>query len=131
MSTKIVELRTLKPGRYIIIDGEPCKIKSMDVSKPGKHGEAKARIEAIGIFDNRKRSTIKPTGHKVTIPLLDKTTSQVLTIIGDNVQLMDMESYETFDLPIPEELKGQLSEGMELLCMECMGRRKILQVKGT
>ena len=131
MSTLIVELRTLKVGRYIVIDGEPCRIKAMHKSKPGKHGEAKVRIEAVGIFDDRKRSTLKPASHKVTVPLLDKTTGQVLTIIGDNAQVMDMESYETFDLPIPDDLKGQLSEGMELLLMEAMGRRKILQVKGT
>ncbi|ODS37144.1 translation initiation factor IF-5A [Candidatus Altiarchaeales archaeon WOR_SM1_SCG] len=105
MSTKIVELRTLKVGRYMVMDDEPCKITSMDVSKPGKHGEAKVRIEGIGIFDNRKRSAIKPSGHKVTIPMLDKRTGQVLTVIGDEVQLMDMESYETFELPIPEEFK--------------------------
>lgn len=129
MGTKIVELRTLKVGRYILMDDEPCKIKSMDTSKPGKHGEAKVRIEGIGIFDNRKRSAIKPSGHKVTIPMLDKRTGQVLAIVGNEVQLMDMESYETFELPIPDELKEQLSEGGELLYMECMGRRKILQVK--
>jgi len=130
MSTKIVELRTLKVGRYMVMDDEPCKITSMDVSKPGKHGEAKVRIEGIGIFDNRKRSAIKPSGHKVTIPMLDKRTGQVLTVIGDEVQLMmDMESYETFELPIPEELKDKLSEGVELLYMECMGRKKILQTK--
>jgi len=42
---------------------------------------------------------------------------------------MGMESYETFELPIPEELKDKLSEGVELLYMECMGRKKILQTK--
>ncbi|PKP51089.1 MAG: translation initiation factor IF-5A [Candidatus Altiarchaeales archaeon HGW-Altiarchaeales-3] len=130
MSTKIVELRTLKVGRYMLMDDEPCKITSMDVSKPGKHGEAKVRIEGMGIFDNRKRSAIKPSGHKVTIPMLDKRTGQVLTVIGDEVQLMDMDGYETFELPIPDELKGQLSEGKELLYMECMGRKRILQLKG-
>jgi len=42
---------------------------------------------------------------------------------------MDMESYETFELPIPDALKDKLSEGVELLYLECMGRKKILQTK--
>lgn len=128
--TKIVDLRDLKIGRYMVMDDEPCKITAMDVSKPGKHGEAKVRIEGIGIFDNRKRNLIKPSGHKVTVPVLDKKPGQVLTVIGTQVQLMDMESYETFELPIPDELSGQMSEGMEVLYMDCMGRRKIIQIKG-
>lgn len=114
----------------MVMDDEPCKITAMDVSKPGKHGEAKVRIEGIGIFDNRKRNLIKPSGHKVTVPVLDKKPGQVLTVIGTQVQLMDMENYETFELPIPDELSGQMSEGMEVLYMDCMGRKKILQIKG-
>jgi len=128
--TKIVDLRDLKIGRYMVMDDEPCKITAMDVSKPGKHGEAKVRIEGIGIFDNRKRNLIKPSGHKVTVPVLDKKPGQVLTVIGTQVQLMDMENYETFELPIPDELSGQMSEGMEVLYMDCTGRKKILQIKG-
>ena len=128
--TKIVEVKELKVGRYMLMDDEPCKVTAMDVSKPGKHGEAKVRIEGIGIFDNRKRSVIKPSGHKVHIPILDKRTGQVLTVIGDQAQLMDMETYETFELPVPDELKDKLSEGVELLYMETMGRKKILQTKG-
>ena len=47
---ELSEIRNLKVNRYIIIDDEPCKIVSISTSKPGKHGEAKARIEAIGVF---------------------------------------------------------------------------------
>jgi translation elongation factor P/translation initiation factor 5A len=36
------EVRELKVGRYMLIDEEPCKILSIDTSKPGKHGEARA-----------------------------------------------------------------------------------------
>jgi translation initiation factor 5A len=55
-----VETRELKEGRYVIIDDEPCVIKSIAKSKPGKHGAAKARVDAVGIFDGQKRSTVQP-----------------------------------------------------------------------
>jgi translation initiation factor 5A len=122
---ELAEVRTLKVNRYIIIDEEPCKILSISTSKPGKHGEAKARIEAVGIFDNQKRSVVHPVKHKVGVPMIDKRSAQILSIMGDNVQLMDMETYETFEMPIPEELKGQLEPGKEILYLEALGRKKI------
>jgi len=122
---ELAEVRTLKVNRYIIIDEEPCKILSISTSKPGKHGEAKARIEAVGIFDNQKRSVVHPVKHKVGVPLIDKRSAQILSIMGDNVQLMDMETYQTFEMPIPEELKGQLEPGKEILYLEALGRKKI------
>ena len=122
---QLAEVRTLKVNRYMIIDDEPCKIMSISTSKPGKHGESKARIEAIGIFDGQKRSIVKPVKHKVNVPLIDKRTAQILALMGDNVQLMDLETYETFEMSIPSEFKGQLKPGNEVSYLEALGRKKI------
>ena len=122
---ELAEIRTLKVNRYIIIDDEPCKIVGMSTSKPGKHGEAKARIEAIGVFDGQKRSVVHPVKHKVHVPVIDKRNAQVLALMGDNVQLMDLETYETFEMPIPAEYKGQLEPGKEIMYLEALGRKKI------
>ena len=125
---QLAEVRTLKVNRYMIIDDEPCKIMSISTSKPGKHGEAKARIEAIGIFDGQKKSVVHPVKHKVHVPLIDKRSAQVVALMGENVQLMDMETYETFEMPIPEEFKGKLEPGKEISYLEALGRRKITRV---
>jgi len=125
MSWTQAEMRTLKPNRYILIDGEPCKILSVNISKPGKHGEAKARLEAVGIFDNQKRSIVHPVTHKVKVPLIDKRRAQVLAVLGSEVQLMDLETYETFTVTISAELGGKLSPGGEIQYLVAMGRRKI------
>jgi len=122
----MAEVRELKVGRYVIIDEEPCKIMSISTSKPGKHGEAKARIDAVGIFDEQKRSVVHPVKHKVGVPIIDKRSAQILALIGsDVVQLMDLETYETFEMPVPEDLKGQLEPGKEILYLQAMGKRKI------
>lgn len=124
---EMAEVRELRVNRYIIIDNEPCKIVSITTSKPGKHGDAKARIEAIGVFDNQKRSVVYPVKHKVQIPIIDKRTAQVISVSGDTVQLMDMETYETFELEIPEEFKGKLEAGKEIQYIEALGKRKIMR----
>ncbi|MCK5290781.1 MAG: translation initiation factor IF-5A [Thermoplasmata archaeon] len=128
MSWNMAELRTLKPNRFIIIDDEPCKITSLSKSKPGKHGEAKARVEAVGIFDNQKRTLVHPVTHKVKVPIIDKRKAQVLVLMGSEVQLMDMETYETFNLPIPDEFAGKLDPGKEILYFVAMGRKRITRV---
>ena len=122
---ELAEVRTLKVNRYVIIDDEPCKIVGLSTSKPGKHGEAKARIEAIGIFDGQKRSIVHPVKHKVHVPMIDKRSAQVLALMGDHVQLMDMETYETFEMPIPAEFKGQLEPGKEIQYLQALGKKKI------
>lgn len=122
---ELAEVRTLKVNRYIIIDDEPCKILSISTSKPGKHGEAKARIEAIGVFDSQKRSIVHPVTHKVHVPMIDKRNAQVISMMGDHVQLMDLETYETFDMTLPEEYKDAIEPGKEIQYLEALGRKKI------
>jgi len=125
---ELAEVRTLRVNRYVIIDDEPCKIMSISTSKPGKHGESKARIEAVGIFDGQKRSIVHPVKHKVHVPMIDKRNAQVLALMGDQVQLMDLETYETFEMPIPSEYKGQLEPGKEINYLQALGKKKITRV---
>ena len=126
---ELAAVRTLRVNRYLIIDDEPCKIMAISTSKPGKHGEAKARIEAIGVFDGQKRSIVHPVKHKLHVPMIDKRNAQVLSMVGrDSVQLMDLESYETFEMPIPDEFKGQIKPGIELQYLQALGRKKITRV---
>jgi len=128
MSTEQAEVRELKEGRYVNIDDEPCKILSISTSKPGKHGEAKARIEAVGIFDGNKKSVVYPVKHKVQVPLIDKRQAQVVSIQGGEAQLMDLETYEMFQLPIPEDIKDTLKTGSDILYLVAMGKKKITRV---
>jgi translation initiation factor 5A len=48
--------------------------------------------------------------------------------MGDTVQLMDLETYETFELPIPDEYKGQLQPGKEIQYLNALGKKKITRV---
>ncbi len=122
------EVRQLREGGYIVIDDEPCEIVSMSVSKPGKHGAAKARIDAVGIFDGQKRSIVQPVTAKVYVPIVERKRAQVVSVIGDTAQLMDLETYETFELQIPEDLKDKIEAGKEVIYLESLGKRKIERV---
>jgi len=129
--SKPAELGSLRVGSYIVIDGEPCRIVSLTKSKPGKHGSAKARIVAIGIFDGVKRSMVGPVDSQVEVPIVEKRAGQVLALLPTGVQLMDLETYETLEAPMPEEeeLKSKLQPGVEVEYWRILGRAKIMRVK--
>jgi len=120
-----VEVRTLKEGKYVLIDEEPCVIKSISHAKTGKHGSAKARVDAIGIFDGTKRSIVQPVTDKIYVPIVDRKNGQVLAVKGDVCQIMDMADYSTLELKIPEELKDKIEAGKEISYLLSMGKMKI------
>jgi len=130
LATKQVELRTLKVGSYIVIDGEPSRIVSYQTAKTGKHGSMKARVDAIGILDNQRRSIVKPVSAKVETPIIERRTAQITYIQGRTLGLMDLGSYESFEVNIPDDLQGTPVEGAEVEYIEAMGRRKLVRVRG-
>jgi translation initiation factor 5A len=119
------EVRQLKEGGYVIIDNEPCEIVNLSISKPGKHGAAKARIDAVGIFDGQKRSIVQPVTAKTYIPIVERKRAQVISVVGNVAQLMDLETYEIFELTIPEGL--EVKQGKEIVYIESLGKRKIVE----
>ena len=126
MSWQEAEVRELKVGRYMMVEDSPSKIMEITTSKPGKHGEAKSRIVAIGIFDNQKRSAVFPVKHKVKVPVIEKKNAQVLSVSNKEAQLMDSETFETFVIPLNEEEMGKVKAGAEVSYWEAMGMRKIM-----
>jgi len=119
------EIRTLKVGRYIIIDDEPSTIVNLEKSKPGKHGSAKARIDAIGVFDGQKRSIVSPVSAKIYVPIVERKGAQILSVLGNVAQLMDLNDYSTFEIEIPQEHMGKLEAGKDVTYLESMGKRKL------
>ena len=129
MSVKQVSIGTLGKGSYIVLDGAACKITDIQVSKTGKHGHAKARVTAVGILDNKKRIAVMPGHDNVDVPIVDKRSAQVLSVSGTMANVMDAETYETFDMEIPEELKAEITEGCHVLYWTVLGARVMKQVK--
>ena len=127
-----MDLGSLKVGSYIIIDNEPCRIVSYDHSKPGKHGSAKARVAAMGVFDGSKHSLVSPVSANVEVPLINKKSGQVISISGDTLQIMDLETFEVFETSsIEEEIRTKIRQGGEVEYWQVLDRIKIVRVKGS
>ena len=127
--TKKVSAGTMQKGSYIVIEDAACKVSDIQVSRPGKHGHAKMRITAVGLIDDKKRVIVMPGHDSVDTPIVGKKNAQVLSVNGDMANVMDVETYETFDLKIPDELKGECVEGVVILYWEILTDRVMKQVK--
>lgn len=129
MPTKQDQIKNVKEGNYIVIDGEPCVAKKRKTSSAGKHGSTKVRIEAKGIIDGKKRQIVKPSDAKIKVPIIDKKAAQVLSLSDSSVQLMDLESYDTFEIAIPEDFDQELNEGDEVEYWRVMGDKILKETK--
>ncbi len=127
--TKQVQVTGLKPGRYVIIDGIACRVNKIDTSKPGKHGHAKCRVEAIGIIRGEKKVVVLPGHDKLDSPVIEKKSAQVLSVHGDSVNVMDEENFETFDLKIPDELKDKVEEGIKIIYWIVLDEKVMMEIK--
>lgn len=121
--------KELKVGKYVLVDDIPCKVVNIETSKPGKHGSAKMRITAIGIFNSQKKTLLTPGDADVEVPIIERKNVQILSVSGKSAHVMDSQSYEVYDIEIPDEFAGQAAAGKEAEILEAMGKRKVERIK--
>jgi translation initiation factor 5A len=124
MAKEQKQVRDLQEGSYVMMDDSPCKIRSYSTAKPGKHGSAKARIEGKGVFDERKRSLSQPVDQKVWVPIIERKQGQIVSVEGNDAQVMDLDTYETFTMRVPEDEDFEPDDEIEYL--EYEGKRKVV-----
>lgn len=131
MVLKLITAHECKPGSTIMIDGNACVVRNVDISKTGKHGASKCRIEAIGILDDKKRVVAVPGSERFDVPLIEKKKAQVLSVNGDGTManVMDLESFENFDLPVAEEARGTFNAEDQVEYMIVDERIKVIKRK--
>ena len=132
LEVKFEKAGRIKRGQWIVIDGAVCRVVDVQVSAPGKHGSAKVRITAIGVFDGQKRQLLRPSDADVEVPVMHRKRGQILAVTGDMVQIMDLNDYSTFEIPldsVEEELRSKLQPGAEVEYMEAGPYRKLVRVK--
>ncbi|MBI3623128.1 translation initiation factor IF-5A [Candidatus Pacearchaeota archaeon] len=128
MVLKIIDATEAKVGTNITLEGETYTVKKMDVSKTGKHGHAKVRLEAVNIMNDNKKVFVVPGHERFDVPLINKRKGQVLTI-GDKVSVMDLESFETLEIDCPEDLRSQMQENSNVEYWEINGQMIIKRVQ--
>ena len=120
---------SMQKGNYVVIEGVASIVTDVKISRPGKHGHAKVNLMAVGMLDGKKRNIVVPGHDHLEVPVIGKKNAQVLSVTGDSCNVMEMETYETFDLKIPDELKGQVTEGQVIVYWTILHDRVLKQIK--
>jgi translation initiation factor 5A len=128
MVLKLIDATQAKTGSVIMIDNEAYTVKTNDKSKSGKHGAAKCRIEAISVFTGRKKILAVSGAERFDVPLIEKKKAQVLNVGEGTASIMDLESYETIDVPFGEELKDEIAVEKQVEYWIVEGEKKIMRV---
>jgi translation initiation factor 5A len=124
MVTEQKQVRELQEGNYVMMDDAPCQITAYSTAKPGKHGSAKARIEGRGVFDDKKRSLSQPVDAKIYVPVVERKGAQVVSVDGDEAQVMDLDDFQTFTMAVPDG--EDFSPDDEIEFLEFEGQRRIV-----
>lgn len=128
---KYIRGSQIKTGNYVLLDDVPCKVSSVQKSKPGKHGSARVVIQGIGLFDGKKKNGMFSSGDDVPSPMIEKVSAQIIADLGKEYQIMEMSgAYETFTLPKPTEGDfANLDAGKEVELIRWEGQIQISRVK--
>lgn len=117
-----IDTSDFRTGLAIYLDGEVCQIIEFQHVKPGKGGAfVRTKLKRL-----KAGSTIEKTfraGEKMEDAFLEKKNYQYLYRQGDELVLMDLDSYE--QVPVPESSLGDgakfLKEEMEVLALVADG----------
>ena len=120
---------SLQKGHYVVIEDVACSVTDVKTSRPGKHGHAKVNLTAAGLIDGKKRNIVMPGHDNIEVPVIGKKNAQVLSISGSTANVMDTETYETFDLKIPDELKDDLKENHVVVYWIILNDKVMKQIK--
>lgn len=125
---RLINATEAKPGTTIMVEGQACTVRSNDISKTGKHGASKCRMECIEIFSGKKRIVGCPGHDRFEVPMVDKHRAQVLNVGETTVSIMDLESFETIDVPFMEEIKAELAPEKQVEYWDIEGRKCVMRV---
>ncbi|MFA4960816.1 MAG: translation initiation factor IF-5A [Candidatus Pacearchaeota archaeon] len=128
MVAKVIDATEMRVGTFLMIDGTAWQVKKMDISKTGKHGHAKVRFEAISLLTGKKKVAVIPGHDKFEVPMIDKREGQILSATESTINIMDSESFESLELPVPEELKDQIEEGKKVEYWNVEGEKIVRRV---
>lgn len=128
MVLKIIDATQAKPGATIMVEGEAYTVKTNDISKTGKHGSAKCRIMAQAIFSDKKKILAVPGHERFDVPNVEKKRGQVLSVTDNSASVMDLETFENFDVTIYPDCMETIAEEKQVEVWDIEGKRMVMRV---
>ena len=83
------------------------------------------------MFDSVRRSLVSPVDSDVEVPVIEKKSGQIISLTDNNLQIMDLETFEVFETSaVDEDAKAKIKQGAEVEYWKVLGKTKVVRVKG-
>ena len=123
----MTEAKDLRKGAYILLNGEIMRVVRKETVAYGTHSHSKTKLFLQGLLSKGEKDINLMHHDKVEELDITRKAAQVISKIGEAVQIMDSVSYETFDAKIESETLEEVSEGDTVTFIEHNGSAMVLE----
>lgn len=120
-------VKELKKGDHIVHNDAPYRVLRKELVAVGTHSHSKVKIIAQGVFNGTTETLIYAPHTTVDDVEIIKKKGQIIANQEQNLQVMDLVSYETINASARTELKNELREGDEVTFVEFNGTARVLE----
>ena len=124
----MIKVADARIGTCILNRGEPAKVTQKERVTVGTHMHSKTRLVVQGIFSGR--SEVLTLGHHENledIEIVNKKGQVVARIPPNQLQIMDLVSYDTLTATVPEEQFVKITEGSVVTFIDVQGKIVVLE----
>ena len=101
----------LEKGKCFEYKGDFYRVKRKELVAYGTHSHTKLKIIVEPAFGGGEKTFTFAHQDKVDVVDIIKKKAQVIAKSDNNLQIMDSQSYETFDAEADSEIMGKIEEG--------------------
>ncbi len=123
----MIDLKKLKKGKYIIHENEACVIK--DVKTLTSKNNPVIKLELEGLFSGKHYNSHILTGQNIQEANLTRKCGTIISKKNNKIEIMDIQTFETFDVNIDPELLEKAQEGDNVTYVHSDTSTKILEVR--
>ena len=126
----MIKVADARVGTCIMNRGEPSKVTQKERVTVGTHMHSKTKLTVQGIFSGR--TEVLTLGHHENledVEILNKKGQVVAKIPPNQLQIMDLVSYETLTAVVTPEQFAKIGEGSIVTFIELQGKVIIVEVR--
>ncbi len=126
----MIKVADARAGTCIMNRGEPAKVIKKERVTVGTHMHSKTKLTVQGLFSGR--SEVLTLGHHENledIEIINKKGQVVAKIPPNQLQLMDLISYETLSATVADEVFQKLQEGSMVTFIDFNGKVIVMEAK--
>ena len=123
----MISVKELRKGSHIIHRDEPYRVLKKEIIVVGTHSHTKVKLTVQNVLSGTTEVLNMPPHTNMEDIEIIRKKGQVVANQPENLQVMDLVSYETLGATTHEDLQKELSEGDEITFIEFNGQARILE----